>query len=290
MQLRRLIMSNYIKVLGFQIKLELESNPEKEYVIKNKEYERQLEESWKVIKERNPNIVIYPEMTYIDDNEKIMRSLSKEKLIVAGSIYRDKRNTTIIFQDGEKLELPKKYASGAEPMIRFQEKITPQEFLKQNLSSHTFEIEGKKVVVLNCMEYYHLAYYIAREYPDIFALISPCSNNNPKVFQMESNALHNHNENIYSFVVNSVSNYNHQKYGKGQSYIYGPIQYHEKDWLSQENILSTTHPSSILTLDDSPSYFYGKFTNNLVPYGRSDNYENNPKNILVKKIGGKKYE
>ena len=290
MQLRRLIMSNYVKVLGFQIKLELESNSEKEYIIKNKEYERQLEESWKVVKEKNPNIVIYPEMTYIDDNEKMLRKLSKEKLIIAGSIYRGKRNTAIIFQDGEKIELQKKYASGAEPMIRYQEKITPREFFKQNLSSHTFEIEGKKVVVLNCMEYYHLAYYIAREYPDIFALISPCSNNNPKVFQMESNALHNHNENIYSFVVNGISNYNHQKYGKGQSYIYGPIQYHEKEWLSQENLLSTSHPSSILTLDDSPSYFYGEFTNNLVPYGRSDNYENNPKNILVKKIGGKKYE
>lgn len=56
MQLRRLIMSNYVKVLGFQIKLELESNPEKEYVIKNKEYERQLEESWKVIKEKIPTL------------------------------------------------------------------------------------------------------------------------------------------------------------------------------------------------------------------------------------------
>lgn len=100
-------MSNYVKVLGFQIKLELESNPEKEYVIKNKEYEKQLEESWKVIKEKNPNIVIYPEMTYIDDNEKKLRKLSKEKLIIAGSIYRDKRNTTIIFQDGEKIELQK---------------------------------------------------------------------------------------------------------------------------------------------------------------------------------------
>ena len=183
MQLRRLIMSNYVKVLGFQIKLELESNSEKEYIIKNKEYERQLEESWKVVKEKNPNIVIYPEMTYIDDNEKILRKLSKEKLIIAGSIYRDKRNTTIIFQDGEKIELPKKYASGAEPMIRYQEKITPREFFKQNLSSHTFEIEGKKVVVLNCMEYYHLAYFIAREYSDIFAIISPCSNNNPMVFK-----------------------------------------------------------------------------------------------------------
>ena len=56
MQLRRLIMSNYVKVLGFQIKLELESNSEKEYVIKNKEYERQLEESWKVIKEKIPTL------------------------------------------------------------------------------------------------------------------------------------------------------------------------------------------------------------------------------------------
>ena len=55
-----------------------------------------------------------------------------------------------------------------------------------------------------------------------------------------------------------------------------------------DNISSCEHPSSILVLDNNPSYFYGEFTKNLVPYGRSDNYYNNPQNILVKKLERRK--
>ena len=281
-------MSSYLKILGFQLVLELESNFQKEYVVKNKFYEKEMDHTFEIISEINPDIVIYPEMSYINEYEKVFQALSKDKFIIAGSIYRGTQNTTIIFQDTRKIEIPKLYASGAEPMVRYIKCRTPQEILKNDIKTHFFKIHDKQVIVLNCMEYYHLAYFIAREYSDIFAIISPCSNNNPMVFKEETKALHNHNENIYSFVINCISTYNKQLYGKGQSYVYGPIQYHEKKWLMQESILMDQHVSSILNLDDTPSYFYGEFTNDLTAYGRSDNYLNNPQNLLIRKLGEKK--
>ena len=281
-------MSDYIKVLGFQLALELKSDNIYEYLAPNDWYDEEMKLSLEIINELNPDIVIYPEMSYIDKYKNTFIELSKDKLIIAGSVYRGMINTTIVFQNGEMFEIPKQYASGAEPMIRHIDKIKPSKFFRDSLDSHTFIINNKKIVILNCMEYYNLAYYVAREIKDIFAIVSPCSNNNQKVFRMESEAIHNHNENIYSFVVNCVSNYNGERYAKGESYVYGPIQYHEKDWLKLENISSYEHPSSILVLDNNPSYFYGEFTYNLVPYGRSDNYYNNPQNILVKKLERRK--
>lgn len=277
-------MNHYLKVLGFQLSLTLACNQNQEFLMKTEEYKKQLETSLNIIKELEPNLIIYPEMSYDDNYEKTFLQLSKERIIVAGSIYRDKINTTIVFQDGIKREIPKQFASGAEPMVRIVKQKKPTDFTEEELEEHTFYIQNKKIMILNCMEYYHLAYYLARTIPDLFAIVCPCSNNNPKVFKEESRALHNHNENIYSFIVNCISSYNGKPYGTGTSYIYGPIRTHEKEWLQKEEILSDDHVCSILNLGSLPSYFHGEFTNNLVPYGRSDGYCTNPKNIQVKKL------
>jgi hypothetical protein len=276
----------YLKVLGFQLRVNLASDHLREFLIIDKDYRKQMKESLRVIDSLKPDVVIYPEMCCCDEaklEEELMK-LSKDRLIIAGSVYENNRNITIVYDDQVKRKIGKRYASGAEPMIRYIDNIEPDEFIAQYLDEHTFIVKGKKVVVLNCMEYYQTAYYLARKYPDIFALISPCSNSNAKVFIEESAALHNHNENIYSFVVNCVSNYNGKSYAKGESYVYGPIQYHEKEWLESEGIKSDKHNSSILRLNDEAGYFYGEFRNNLVPYGRSDKYCNNPKKVLVKKL------
>ena len=142
-------------------------------------------------------------------------------------------------------------------------------------------IKNKKILILNCMEYYAHAYTISRKYEDIFAIICICSNSNQKVFIEESKALHNHSENIYSFVINCISNYQKEEYAKGNTYIYGPIQYHEQDWLKKEGFELENHSCSILKLSNKPEYFYGEFTNNFSRFGRSDNYQNNPKNIEI---------
>ena len=65
------------------------------------------------------------------------------------------------------------------------------------------------------------------------------------------------------------------------------IQYHEKDWLTEEGILSDEHNASILNLDSStPSYAYGKFAcgKSVSRFGRSDCYLNTPKDVCVKNL------
>ena len=134
------------------------------------------------------------------------------------------------------------------------------------------------------MEYYQHAYTIGREIKDIFAILCICSNNNQKLFIDESIALHNHSDNIYSFVLNCVSTYMGKDYAKGESYIFGPIQKYEQNFLKKEKIKQIDHCCSILNLSNVPQYFYGEFQSDFSKYGRSDNYINNPKNIEISKI------
>ena len=80
---------------------------------------------------------------------------------------------------------------------------------------------------------------------------------------------------------NCISNYQKEEYAKGNTYIFGPIQYHEQDWLKKEGYDIENHSCSILKLSNKPEYFYGEFTNNFSRFGRSDYYLNNPKNIEI---------
>lgn len=284
-----MMKNNFLSVLQFQLKLNIKCDNVHDYIIVDDIYQKQMEKCISVIKELTPDITIFPEMSYQKDYDSIFKELSKSgKLIVFGSTYIDSINYTMIFQDGNLKQVPKMFPCGSEPMIRFIEKIDILDFLSNHLAEHEFYIKGHKVYVLNCLEYYETAYSIARNYElssNLFGFIVPCSNSNPKVFIDESKALHNHNEYIYSFVCNRIKNDGMSGYGK--SYIFGPIQYHEKDWLKEEGIISEEHNSSILTLDScTPSYAYGKFACGklLSRFGRSDLYINTPKNVIVKNL------
>lgn len=275
-------MNNYLKILGFQLELDLKSTGRREFVLENEKYKKQMEETFILINEYNPDLVIYPELVYTDFYYSNFLELSKGRLIVAGSVYRDSINTSIVFQNEEVFEIPKLYASNQEPMVRFIDKLDYRIALKM-FDDHIFYINKRKIVLLNCMEYYNLAYYLAREDNDIFALVSPCCNNKMNLFKMETQAIHNHNDNIYSIVVNSVGTYNEESFSTGDSYVYGPIQKMESKWLQEEGVINDKHNSSILNLKGS-SYFYGEFTNNLKRFGRSDDYINNPRKVKVKTI------
>lgn len=272
---------NYLKVLGFQLDVHLDCNSRDEFLIDNDGFREEMECVKTIISEKNADVIILPEMCYVSDMESYYKDLSKDKLVIAGSIYKDGVNFTKVFQDGEMLSIPKCNASGAEPMVRTIDKCSVEDFIKYKLDEHTFFVDGKKLVVLNCMEYYQNAYFIARSVPDLFGIICLCSNNNPKVFVDETRVIHNHVENIYTFMINCVSLYQGKSYGKGQSYVYGPIQGHEKEWLAKEGVLSDEHVSSILKLGSESEYFYGEFVNVFSRFGRSDDYINNPKNVEV---------
>ena len=275
---------NELKVLGLQLKVDLDCTSTDEYRIDTPEFQDEMQEVQKLISIKNPNIIILPEMCYSEDYYTYFMNLSSDKLIVAGSIYHNGINQTVVFLENKEYQIPKYNASGSEPMVRKTRTISTEDFFKNQLDSHTFSFNNKKITVLNCMEYYQNAYYIARNIPDLFGILCICSNNNPKVFLEESRAIHNHCEDIYTFMVNCVSTYQGKPYGKGESYIYGPIQEHEKEWLKKEEIISEEHPSSILKLGNDSEYFYGEFINDFSRFGRSDKYLNNPKMVEVGKI------
>lgn len=283
-------MNNYLSVCMFQLKVNLSCNSEFEYLIENEDVFRQVEKAFKIIQEYKPDISLFPEMTYIEKFDKRYKELSASRIIVAGSYYKKGINTTVVFYDGAKYEISKAYASGAEPMVRKITFISSRNFLKTYLKEHEFWIKGKKIYILNCMEYYHTAYYIARDkelQKDLFGIFAVCSNSNTRVFEEETVCIHNHNENLYTFVLNAVSTYQGEDYGDGKSYIYGPVSIHEKEWLREEGIESKKNVCHILSLSsENAEFVYGKFLlpENLSRFGRSDKYINNPRDITLSKI------
>lgn len=284
-----MLENNYLSVILFQLRLNIKCVSTHDYLEVDDEYVEQMKTSIDAIQETKPDIVIFPEMSYQSEYDETFKELSKDgTLIVFGSTYIDSINYTMIFQNGELKPVQKMFPCGSEPMVRFIEKTTTQDFIKKHLTTHEFKVKGKKVYILNCLEYYEVAYLIARNpqlSSDLFAFITPCSNSNPKVFMDESKALHNHNEFVYSFVCNRIKEEGTKGYGR--SYIYGPIQYHEKDWLAEEGIIAEEHNASILNLDScTPSFAYGKFAcgRSLSRFGRSDCYLNTPKDVCVKNL------
>ena len=284
-----MLKNNYLSVMLFQLRLKIKCYSTHDYLEIDDEYLEQMKNSIELLKQYKPDIAIFPEMSYQSEYDEVFKELTQSgTLIVFGSTYIGNINYTMVFQHGNLTPVQKMFPCGSEPMVRFIPKICTHDFLKQHIASHEFWIKDKKVYILNCLEYYEAAYIIARNpelSKDLFGFIAPCSNSNPKVFIDESRALHNHNEFIYSFVCNRIKQDGTKGYGK--SYIYGPIQYHEKDWLTEEGIVSDDHNASILTLDSStPSYVYGEFTcgKSLSRFGRSDCYINTPKQVCVKNL------
>ena len=289
MEVINMLKKNFLTVLMFQLKLRIKSDSKHDYLVADDTYFSQLNKCIDTMYALNPDIVIFPEMSYHEKYHENLKNFSKNgNLIVFGSTYIGSINYTTIFHNGEFKRIQKRYACGSEPMVRFIDKIDVNTFLNQYLAEHEVHVKGNKLYILNCLEYYESAYLIARNpnlYENLFGFIVPCSNNNPDVFIAESNAIHNHNEHIYSFVCNHVEEDISKGYGK--SYIYGPIQQHEKFWLEVEGVPSCKHNSSIVTMDNSTiGYVYAKYTagNSLSRFGRSDCYANTPQNFVFKNL------
>ncbi len=284
-------VNDYLSVLMFQLNMTLDCNSCDEYLIETDSMGEQFKKAFQMIQNKKPDITLFPEMAYISRFEENYKEFSKpNKIIIAGSYYKDGVNRTVVFQNGEKYEIPKGYASGAEPMARKISYREPEEFLKAELHKHEFIIKGKKIYIFNCMEYYHLAYYVARssQYNEnLFGIFTICSNSNTHVFEEETKVTHNHNDSIYTFILNCVSTYKGEDYGDGQSYIYGPISIHEKEWLKKDRINTKKNLMHILSLSqERAQYVYGEFIASeiLSRFGRSDRYINNPRNIVVSSL------
>lgn len=289
MEVFNMLKSNFLTVLQFQLKLTIKSDSKQDYLVCDDEYFRQMQKCIELMQKLNPDIVIFPEMSYNLMFHHYFKIFSSgNKLVVFGSTYLGSINYTTIFYNGEFKKIQKRYACGSEPMVRFIPKIDINTFLKKYLHEHEVYVKGNKLYILNCLEYYEAAYLIVRNpilCENLFGFIVPCSNNNPDVFLTESCAIHNHNEYIYSFVCNRVKEDGNNGYGK--SYIFGPIQQHEKFWLENEGVPVTYHNASILTMDSSTiGYAYGSFFTGktLSRFGRSDYYTNTPQNFVFKNL------
>lgn len=284
-----MLNNNYLSVIQFQLKLTIHYDNFHDFLVVNEDYNKQMEKCIEIMRSKKADIVVFPEMSYQSKYDDTFKELSKNgKLIVFGSTYFESTNYTIVFYNGKLIKIVKRFCCGSEPMVRFSKKISVEDFISKFLKEKEFYVKGNKVYILNCLEYYQAAYAIARNFDlceNLFGFIVPCSNSNPKVFMDESRAIHNHNEFVYSFVCNRIKEEN-LKYG--QSYIYGPIQPHEKEWLSLEGIkCDADHNSSILKFDSStPSYCYGEFASgsSISRFGRSDLYINTPLNVTVKNL------
>lgn len=280
--------NNYLAVASFQLKLEIVCTKEYDYLVTDDDYKRQMDRCLSVLEKLKPDIAIFPEMSYDKMYESNIIQLSKNSSIVFGSTYHRAINKTKVYTNGMLQEITKYFPSGSEPMIRFFHGIDLPTFLKKHLKEHEIYVKGHKFYILNCLEYYKAAYYIARDEilsKNLFGFLVPCSNSNPAVFKQESMAIHNHNEYLYSFVCNRIKK--DGKNGYGESYIYGPIQAHEKEWLKEEGIVSDSHNCSILKQDSfTPSYSYGFYADPYIisRFGRSDQYIHTPKNITIQNI------
>lgn len=98
-------VDDYLSVCMFQLKVDLDCNSVDEYIIETKEVNSQLEAAFSIIEKRKPDISLFPEMTYLRKYEKKYKEISKSRIIVAGSYYKNGINITVIFSNGKKYEV-----------------------------------------------------------------------------------------------------------------------------------------------------------------------------------------
>ena len=274
-----------------QAQIDVKVNSTSESTIFDDAWHSQFRYSIELMQKYKPNLVIYPETFYNDSYSKdIFKDLTQDdKLIVAGSIYYGSENNTICFYKGNKICIPKANPSPLEIASRYMSSQGFDDLYENEIWANklrTFYIKDKKIIVLNCMEYYNSAYFISRSKKynqNLFGIACPCSSSNINLFEMETAVISNHQENIHTFLCNRVSPHDKSRTKDG-SYIYGPITKAEKKFLKQDfPSYSVDHICGVIRLNHQPSWIYSEFAtgSNLSPYGRSDNFMVTPKNTVI---------
>ena len=64
-------MNNYLSVCMFQLKCLCDCDSEKEYLIETREIIEEIERAFDIILKYQPDIALFPEMTYLEKYEKI---------------------------------------------------------------------------------------------------------------------------------------------------------------------------------------------------------------------------
>lgn len=105
-------IDKYLSVWMFQLNMTLDCNSTDEYLIETDRMEEQLKKAFQMMQNNQADITLFPEMAYMTKSEETYQAFSKpNKIVVAGSYYKDGINRTVVFQNGTKFEILKGYAS-----------------------------------------------------------------------------------------------------------------------------------------------------------------------------------
>ena len=260
-----------------------------------KEVEDQVKRIWEIMDETHYDLVVFPETCYFPDLSDEYVKRSENCIIVAGSGYNEEGvNETHVYQNKCHCVLRKIFPSPFEVMeLNHPNNNWPDEIIKDwetQIQKNTWPDyfislpDGRKAVILNCMDYYRLGYYLAASSvisPKLWGMIVPSSNGRQDVFLRLTGAIHDANEKVYSIIVNSRDKNRRAKEDQGGSYVYGPITRNVKGkmvGIGQTN----DHSSAIYQLGDDAE----ALAMNLLPgedvtfFARSKNFFSNPTNIV----------
>jgi len=275
-----------LKLLGFQLKVTETYTPTGDYINSNL-LGTLLYHPIKMMEETDADVIVFPEYCYNHLLDERYKKVSDEgKLVIAGTTYTDQGiNCTVVFEEGKKFMLPKLFPASNEPMFRTQPRKTVFE-LYEDVSKYMFEIKGCHVVILTCSDYLNLGNLVCMANLDKrLVLISACHNNNTEIFKQEAVVIHNKHDLAYSFVINCISTVSSRI--KGESFIYGPIQKAEQDFLRMEGkIQDYNYHSAIFNADTEPCSIYCEVltTEEYSRYERSLRYKKNPVKLEIKPI------
>ena len=258
------------------------------------EVEEQIQRVWSIMDETAANLVVFPETCYFPELSNVYAERSESAVIIAGSAYNEKGlNETHIYQNGNHRVIRKIFPSPVEVMeLNYPNDRQPDLVIKewekniQNGKWSDYFIDlpgGRKAVVLTCMDYYRLGYYIANSSiisPHLWGMIAPSSNGKQDIFLRLTAAIHDLNEKVYSIVINSRNNSRPSGWDQGGSYVYGPITGNVKSKMVDIG-QTDSHVSAIYTLGDGAQ----ALSMSLIPgedvtfFARSKDFLSNPTNI-----------
>ncbi len=285
------------RVMLCQLKAKQRHIIQKSWVVYD-EVRPQLERCFALIEEQKPQLVVLPETCYIPQLYDTYKSLAQDCFIVAGSAYNDDGiNETHMFgPNGFYSVVPKIFPSPKETMeYNHPNTKMPDLVLKQ----WEAEVErgewppyfpvideknGQRLAVLNCMDYYRMGYFVANSSvisPHIWGIVSPCSNGQQEVFFRLAGAIHDANDLIYSFVVNSHNQTRPPGSTQGQSFVMGPITHNTKALLSLQTGQKDDHFAYIYKLGEDAEVLFldlidGK---DVCFFARSKDFKSTPTNI-----------
>ena len=225
--------------------------------------EDQVRRAWQIADETHADLVIFPETCYFPELFDEYTKRSEKRIIVAGTGYNDAGiNEAHVFQNKRHLALRKIFPSPIEVMeLNHPNTLRPDEVIKDwetriqrgDWPDYFISLpDGRKAVVLTCMDYYRLGYYLAGSSlisPKLWGMIAPASNGRQDIFLRLSGAIHDANDKVYSIVVNSRNETRPPDNDQGGSYIYGPITSNVRSKMLSIG-QTDTHFSAIYRLGD----------------------------------------